>query len=318
MSQTQQSRLLGLPNELLYDIASRLDVADVFHLIQTNRQLNHHLEHTLYKYPPNHSVQHVVATSNISAFERFIAHGLVVEDYEIDDYPLIAHLAFESTSATFEMATMLFQAKLIDVRCWSYHGVGKRYTTVARDFASLMRRNGIASHSREEAKEKWRPVDGAAKYQMPWGWMWFVPRGGMESSVKLGGAANWIDGTGVVGGIFSIPPLLALLLSSFSYPFTVDILPKEARFQHIRVQDLPRAASSRPVKRRRQDRPLVPLSDRDQDFQFFGAPPGLMPPVNGSCAGVVPSPGQTGIMGPAASDDHAGIAGEAASDGGDE
>jgi hypothetical protein len=158
------------------------------------------------------------------------------------------------------MATMLFQAKLIDVRCWSYHGVGKRYTTVARDFASLMRRNGIASHSREEAKEKWRPVDGAAKYQMP----------------------------------------------------------LEARFQHIRVQDLPRAASSRPVKRRRQDRPLVPLSDRDQDFQFFGAPPGLMPPVNGSCAGVVPSPGQTGVMGPAASDDHAGIAGEAASDGGDE
>jgi hypothetical protein len=251
MSQTQQSRLLGLPNELLYDIAARLDVADVFHLIQTNRQLHHHLEHTLYKYPPNHSVQHVVATSNISAFERFIAHGLVVEDYEIDDYPLIAHLAFESTSATFEMATMLFQAKLIDVRCWSYHGVRKRYTTVARDFASLMRRNGIASHSREEAKEKWR-------------------------------------------------------------------LPKEARFQHIRVQDLPRAASSRPVKRRRQDRPLVPLSDRDKDFQFFGAPPGLMPPVNGSCAGVVPSPGQTGVMGPAASDDHAGIAGEAASDGGDE
>jgi hypothetical protein len=94
--------------------------------------------------------------------------------------------------------------------------------------------------------------------------------------------------------------------------------PKEARFRHIRIQDLPRAASSRPVKRRRQNTPLVPLSDRDQDFQFFGAPPGLMPPVNGSCAGVVPSPGQTGVMGPTASDDHAGIAGEAASDGGDE
>jgi hypothetical protein len=48
--------------------------------------------------------------------------------------------------------------------------------------------------------------------------------GGMEGCVKLGGAANWIGGTGVVGGIFSIPPLLALLLSSFSYPFTVDLL----------------------------------------------------------------------------------------------
>jgi FAD/FMN-containing dehydrogenase len=75
------------------------------------------------------------------------------------------------------MATMLFAANLIDVRCWSYHGVGERYTTVARDFASLLRRNGIASHSRDEAKKKWKPVDGAAKYSMPWGWMWFVPRG---------------------------------------------------------------------------------------------------------------------------------------------
>jgi hypothetical protein len=75
------------------------------------------------------------------------------------------------------MATMGIAAKLIDVRCWSYHGVGERYTTVSRDFARLMRRNGIASHSRDEAMEKWRPVDGAAKYKMPWGWMWFVPRG---------------------------------------------------------------------------------------------------------------------------------------------
>jgi hypothetical protein len=71
--------------------------------------------------------------------------------------------------------------------------------------------------------------------------------------------------------------------------------PKEARFQNIRVQDLPRAASLRTDKRRRQDRPLVPLSDRDPDFRFFGAPPGFMPPVNGSSAGVVPSPGQTGV-----------------------
>jgi hypothetical protein len=35
--------------------------------------------------------------------------------------------------------------------------------------------------------------------------------------------------------------------------------PKGARLQHIRVQDLPRVASSRPVKRRRQNGLLVYL-----------------------------------------------------------
>jgi hypothetical protein len=55
--------------------------------------------------------------------------------------------------------------------------------------------------------EKWRPVGGEAKYKMPWGWMWFIPRG-----------AKWIGGTGLVGG------LLNSLLNSIAIGAVVVLL----------------------------------------------------------------------------------------------
>jgi hypothetical protein len=106
MSHTQQSPFLGLSNELLFMVTSHLDSPDVIHLIQTSQHLRVLLESSLYK-PPLHSVQHVIAISNIYAFSRFISHGLIVDNHEFDNYPLLAHLAFESTWAILEMATML-------------------------------------------------------------------------------------------------------------------------------------------------------------------------------------------------------------------
>jgi hypothetical protein len=97
MSHSQQSPLLGLLNELLLMVTSRLDASDVFNLIQSSQQLRLLLEPSLYESPSLHSVQHVVVTSNIATFERFIPHGLIVDDYEFDSYPLLAHLAIEST-----------------------------------------------------------------------------------------------------------------------------------------------------------------------------------------------------------------------------
>jgi hypothetical protein len=42
-----------------------------------------------------------------------------------------------------------------------------------------------------------------------------------------------------------------------------------------------------PVRERHEKSVITPLFDRDKDFQFFGAPPGVMPPVNN------PSPAPT-------------------------
>jgi hypothetical protein len=94
-----------------------------------------------------------VASSNVFAFRCLVGHRLIVDNYEFDGCPLLAHLVFESTWATLEMATTLFAAELIAVRCWSYHGIGVRYTIVSRDFARFLSRNGIVSYSCREAKD---------------------------------------------------------------------------------------------------------------------------------------------------------------------
>jgi hypothetical protein len=179
MSRTHPARLLALPNELLLEVAAHLDNSDIFHLMQTNRRLYNLFFSSLYKAPALHNVAHVIATSNLLAFTRFITHGggTLIANYTFSGYHILPYLTRETSWATLDMAAALFAAKLIDPSCWNYCGYGKRYTTRSRDFAALLRRNGVVSLSRNEAKEKWKMHKRhASRYGMDWIWMLFMQR----------------------------------------------------------------------------------------------------------------------------------------------
>jgi hypothetical protein len=139
------ANLLSLPDALLYDIGSRLELWDACSLSATNRRLHAVLSKQIYHRIPTEYLYWLVDTVKVIDFKRVLERGFDLNARDragrFREWPLLAYiLALQDnpTPARLIMATALFQAGVVDTKKWRIGDVDRSDMTV-----QLLERYGV-------------------------------------------------------------------------------------------------------------------------------------------------------------------------------
>jgi hypothetical protein len=179
--------LLDLPNEILLDIAYRLETTDVHSLVLTNCRLNHLLQDRLHQDPPTLLLKRVIDTDNIKAFQQIIDRGLDVNAHDnltvavkshssnrtarFFGYPLLAYVAFHAAGnwVRRSMLRLMFKAGIVDGEEWCFMTFDRR---IGRRVVAML----LEAHGVQETRMLGFGNRAGNRLLMGWGYMSYEPK----------------------------------------------------------------------------------------------------------------------------------------------
>jgi hypothetical protein len=162
------SSLMDLPNELLLNIASRLETEHLHSLVLTNRHLQWLLQDTIYESPTKDALTRVIDEGNVAVFRKFLDCGLDVNvslTQHRSTLPLLAYCASDLNAMGVAMTKLLFETGKVDTSGWRVFGMRAAWWNGhMNDMAELFERYGMPLETITAMRQR-----GARHIMLGWG-----------------------------------------------------------------------------------------------------------------------------------------------------